>query len=197
MPETVDFRNGIGVITKLTLNLADQIPTPIILIDGRAGAGKSTFAKKLREELFRNSDAAPTLIHMADLYPGWDGLRAGSSYLNQVILEPLAAGQLSHWQMWDWGKGERGSAREPGNGWRAFSGGNVLLVEGCGSLSRRSRDMAHLSVWIESERAVRQERWQERDAGRFDEFWGFWQAQEDEFYELERSRDLADWVVEN
>ena len=197
MAEQTDFRNGIGVITKLALSLADQIPTPIILIDGRAGAGKSSFAEELRNELFWQSDAAPTLIHMDDLYPGWEGLAAGSSYLVQSILEPLSKAKPAAWQKWDWISGRRGEPTEPGNGWREFAGGNLLIVEGSGSLSRQSRELAQLSVWIEAPRDVRRARWEARDAGRFDDFWGIWQAQEDHFFETEKSSNLADWIIEN
>ena len=197
MPEQTDFRSGIGVMTKLALSLADQTPTPIILIDGRAGSGKSSFAEELRNELFRQSDAAPTLVHMDDLYPGWEGLEAGSAYLVQNILQPLSQAKPAAWQKWDWSQGRRGDPTEPGNGWREFAGGNILIVEGCGSLSRQSRDLAQLCLWIEAPRDVRRARWQTRDAGKFDEFWGLWQAQEDHFYETAKSDRLADWVIEN
>jgi uridine kinase len=197
VPEQTDFRNGVGVIAKLALTLADQIPTPIILIDGRAGSGKSSFAEELRNELFRAADAAPTLVHIDDLYPGWEGLQAGSGYLIQNILQPLSQGKPAAWQLWDWANFKRGAPGEPGNGWREFSGGNILIVEGCGSLSRQSKELANLAVWIEAPRGVRRERWQKRDSGKFDEFWGLWQAQEDEFYEAEKSDKQADLVVLN
>jgi uridine kinase len=197
VPEQTDFRNGVGVITKLALTLADQIPTPIILIDGRAGSGKSSFAEELRNELFRASDAAPALIHMEDLYPGWDGLQAGSGYLFQNILQPLSQGKPAGWQRWDWAQSKRGAPEESGNGWREFAGGNILIVEGCGSLSRQARELANFGVWLEAPREARRERWQKRDSGKLDEFWGLWQAQEDEFYESEKSDLLADLIVLN
>ena len=195
MPEQTDFRNGVGAITKLALNLADQLPTPIILIDGRAGSGKSSFAEELRNELFKQSDSAPTLVHMDDLYPGWDGLQAGSNYLLQSILRPLNSGRPAAWQKWDWAAGQRGDSTEAGNGWREFSGGTTLIIEGCGSLSRQSREIANLAVWIEAEGKSRRDRWHNRDAGKFDDHWGNWQAQEDDFYQAEKSERLADWII--
>ena len=72
-----------------------------------------------------------------------------------------------------------------------------MIVEGCGSISRQSKELANLAVWIEAPREVRRERWQKRDSGKFDEFWGLWQAQEDAFYEAEKSDQLADLVVLN
>lgn len=197
MTETLDFRNGLTAITKLALDLADQIATPIILIDGRAGSGKSSFAEELRNELFRQSDAAPVLIRMDDLYPGWEGLRAGSQYLQHNILQTLQSGKVARWQTWDWHQGKRGHDSEPGNGWREFQGGNLLIVEGCGAISRQSSEIANLAVWIEAEGAIRKARIQSRDQGAFDQFWGIWQAQEDEFYATEKSELLADWVISN
>lgn len=184
-------------ITKLALELADQIPTPIILIDGRAGSGKSSFAEELRSELFRQGDAAPTLVHMDDLYPGWDGLRDGSSYLIRNILQPVKAGRRAGWQIWDWENNQRGNSFEPGNGWREFSGGNILIIEGCGSISRESKDLANLAIWIDADTSERRTRIRDRDKGQFDSFWGVWQAQEDEFYELEKSETLANWIIDN
>jgi uridine kinase len=124
-------------------------------------------------------------------------LEAGSAYLVQNILQPLSQAKPAAWQKWDWGQGRRGAPNEPGNGWREFSGGNVLIIEGCGSLSRQSRELSQLSLWIEAPREDRRARWQARDAGKFDEFWGIWQAQEDHFYETEKSVRLADLVIEN
>ncbi|NBU23869.1 MAG: hypothetical protein EBS38_08225, partial [Actinobacteria bacterium] len=126
MAEQLDFREGVATITKLVVNLADQISTPIVLIDGRAGAGKSSFAKELQDSLFRALEVSPRLISMDDLYPGWEGLAAGSLYLEQNILKPIQLGREASWQIWDWNKSARGSESEAGNGWRSFAGGNVL-----------------------------------------------------------------------
>jgi uridine kinase len=197
VPRTIDFREGLNVITRLTLELADQSPTPIILIDGRAGSGKSTFAQQLKDSLFLHGEAAPTLVSMDDLYPGWAGLKDGSLYLERSILNALAQGRKASWQSWDWARGERGNPSEPGNGWREFVGGNTLIIEGCGSLSKHSSELAQLSIWVEASERVRKQRFHERDAGLFDQYWSIWSAQEDEFYQEEKSQNLADFVIRN
>jgi uridine kinase len=190
-----DFQQVTAALTKQVAGLLDIKPTPILLIDGRAASGKSTLAQDLENALFRELQQAPKVVHMDDLYPGWEGLKAGSQYLVQNILQPLSQGKTAHWQIWDWAKNERGNSAEPGNGWREFAGGTPLIIEGCGSLSRASKELADLSIWLEVDLAVRRQRWQDRDGEAFDEYWPSWMVQEDEFYQVERSKELADLVL--
>ena len=103
--EPADF---VDLLSNKTLDLIDKgLQTPIILIDGRAGSGKSTLADALQRQLFRDGETLPRVIHMDDLYEGWDGLDAGADYLQRMILNPLSRGQKAEWQMWDWSLDER------------------------------------------------------------------------------------------
>lgn len=193
----MNFDEGLGLASKKLLELLERKTAPVVLIDGRAASGKSSFAQALADEIFRQGEAAPRLIHMDDLYPGWEGLRDGSSYLLRNILQPLAKGKPAAWQIWDWERGTRGSATEPGNGWREFTGGTILMVEGCGSISKQTAELADLRIWLNCEPEERKQRFSMRDQGAFDEYWGIWSAQEDEFYESEKSQNLADLTINN
>lgn len=192
-----DFHQAVAAITKQVVSLVDKTPTPVILIDGRAASGKSSLAAALKNGLFKQLEQTPRVVHMDDLYPGWEGLQLGSFYLNQQILQPLRQGKAANWQLWDWESGQRGRGDEPGNGWREFEGGTPLIIEGCGSLSRVSSELADLRIWIEADKELRHRRWLERDGEKFNEFWHIWAAQEDEFYQQEKSSQLADLVLEN
>ncbi|MFM1995419.1 MAG: hypothetical protein RLZZ610_936 [Actinomycetota bacterium] len=179
------------LIEKLTVKILDQIDrgnqTPIVLIDGRAGSGKSTFADKLQQQLFREGESAPRVIHMDNIYEGWGGLSLGSDYLVRSILNPLARKETASWQDWSWVRNERSS-------WREFSGGTPLIVEGCGALSERSKEHAYLSLWLEASEETRRQRWLERER-HLDKF-DFWAAQELDFYAREKSKSLADRVIQ-
>lgn len=188
---------ALEVIKNQVLELLEHNPTPVVLIDGRAGSGKSTFAKNLVDKLFQDGESAPRLIAMDDLYPGWEGLRAGSNYLNQNVLNMISQRKTASYQIWDWGHGQRGNPEEPGNGWREFSGGTPLIIEGCGSISRFSQELSSLSIWIDCELEVRKARLGNRDGGKFDQYWAIWAAQEDEFYESENSKALASYLLYN
>ena len=183
-------KDQLALIEKISSQVLEQIDrgnqTPIILIDGRAGSGKSTFAESLQQQLFRDGESAPRVIHMDNIFEGWDGLALGSDYMVRFILQPLARRETASWQDWSWVKNQRSS-------WREFSGGTPLIVEGCGSLTERSKEHADLSIWLEASEEVRRERWiqRERHLEKFD----FWAAQELDFYAREKSQSLADLVI--
>lgn len=183
-------------ITEKLIALADLKANPIVLIDGRAGSGKSTFAELVRDGVFRETRQAPHLVHMDDLYPGWDGLREGSLYLNSQVLRPVVHSGVASWQTWNWSIDQRGGD-DAGNGWRAFSGPNILLVEGCGAISKESVLLADLTIWITASDQDRKQRFLERDSGLFAEYWIPWSLQEDEFYLAEESDRLANVVISN
>ena len=174
-------------ISSQVLELIDRgNQTPIVIIDGRAGSGKSTFAESLQQQLFRDGESAPRVIHMDNIFEGWEGLALGSDYLVRFILQPLARRETASWQDWSWVKNQRSS-------WREFSGGTPLIVEGCGSLSERSKEHADIAIWLEASEETRRERWiqRERHLDKFD----FWAAQELDFYAREKSQSLADLVI--
>ncbi len=171
------------------LELIDEgVTTPIVLIDGRAGSGKSTLGALLQNQLFKDGESLPRLIHMDDLYEGWDGLQAGTDYLLRQILTPIVSRKRASWQEFNWAKNER-------DRWREFEGGTPLIIEGCGSLSRATAELANLKVWVDSPEETRRARWIEREGG--DVFWPRWAAQELDFYARERSTELADLTVSN
>jgi uridine kinase len=192
MSEGSDHNNidQLALIEKISSQVLELIDrgnqTPIILIDGRAGSGKSTFAEKLQQQLFQDGESAPRVIHMDNIFEGWDGLALGSDYMVRFILQPLARRETASWQDWSWVKNQRSS-------WREFSGGTPLIVEGCGSLTERSKEHADISIWLEASEETRRERWiqRERHLEKFD----FWAAQELDFYAREKSQSLADLVI--
>ena len=172
---------------KRVLELVDKgHPTPIVLIDGRSGSGKSTFAKALQNRLFQLGETAPRVVHMDSLYNGWNGLDAGSDYLLRFVLGPVLAGKTASWQEFDWAAGERSGA------WREFEGGTPLIVEGCGALSAAAADFAHLKIWLVADAVTRKQRWNSREPSEHEKYWAIWAAQEEDFYAREKSAALAD-----
>lgn len=152
---------------------------PVVLLDGRSGSGKSVLAETLAPAL----DAQ--LLSLDDVYPGWDGLEAGSAAVHTTVLRAVDPG----WWRWDWA-----SAREAE--WHPLDPDRALIVEGCGAVSRANRALATFGIWLELDAAERHRRFSQRDAGRFDLFWDSWAAQEDVFIAREHPRDVADLVID-
>ena len=169
--------------------MADR--NPIILIDGRAGSGKTEFAKNLQDNLFQILEQAPRLIQMEDLYSGWSGLNEGALYLLREILIPLNNNQTAYWKKYDWEQDARVETLS------SFEKTTPLIVEGCGSLSQASAEIADFKIWFEAPEQIRRQRFSERDKGIFDQYFDKWSNQEDEFYSAHRSAELADLRISN
>lgn len=149
----------------------------VVLIDGRSGTGKTTLGAQVAEQL------GAQLVHLDNLYPGWDGLRAAA---DAVVTDVLGA--PSGYRRWDW------VADAPAD-WASVDPDLPIVVEGCGALSRASAPLASLRVWLEADDAVRWDRAIGRDGEVFAREWDRWAAQEQAFIAAEDPAALADVVV--
>ncbi|MFJ2980053.1 AAA family ATPase [Curtobacterium sp. NPDC087082] len=149
----------------------------VVLVDGRSGTGKTTLGDSLAERL------GAQVVHLDDVYPGWDGLRAAAE---AVVTDVL--GERSGYRRWDW-------ATSRPAGWAAVDPGRPIVVEGCGALSRGSAPLASLRVWLEADDDTRWERAIGRDGESFAREWDRWAAQEAAFIAAERPAELADVVL--
>ncbi len=148
-----------------------------ILIDGRSGSGKTELARAIAADW-----PEAQLVRMDDLYPGWDGLAAGSA----LVPELLTTGR---YRAWDWATGAPGEERR-------LDLDRPIIVEGVGALSRASRPLADLAVWVRYPAPLRKQRALARDGGDFAPHWCHWAVQEKAFMRAEQPRELADVVVD-
>lgn len=149
----------------------------VVLVDGRSGTGKTTLGDALAVRL----DAR--VVHLDDVYPGWDGLRAASDAVVSDVL-----GTPSGYRRWDWERSEP-------TAWVSIEPDAPLVVEGCGALSRASAPLATLRVWLEADDEVRRDRAIGRDGEVFAREWERWAAQERAFIAAEAPAELADVVL--
>lgn len=154
----------------------------VVAVDGPAGAGKTTLAGRLAERL-----GAP-VVHMDDIYPGWDGLAEAAGAIARVLGD-LAAGRPAGHRRWDW-------ANDRYDTWQDVPAAPVLVVEGCGSASRAGAVHLSLIVWVDAPHDLRMARGIERDGEGFRPHWERWARQEDELFAAERTRERADVHVQ-
>ncbi len=141
----------------------------VIFIDGRSGSGKTTLAEAVAAGMAAAGCTPPRVIGMDELYPGWDGLAAGSA----SVADMLRSGS---YQRYDWYAED--FAPEV-----TLDRGTPLIVEGCGSLTAESLAAAHqlgetYAVWIECPSRIRKARALARDGDVFAPHWDAWAAQE-------------------
>ncbi|QIK73964.1 hypothetical protein G7070_12770 [Propioniciclava coleopterorum] len=156
--------------------------TLVVAIDGPSGAGKTTLAQDVVALL-----GCP-VVHMDDLYPGWDGLREGVALLVSEVLEPLAAGRAARYRVWDWAGRRRGETR-------VLETPPVLVIEGCGASVGEAARYAAVRVWVDAPREIRRARGLARDGEAYRPFWERWAAQEDALFAADATRARADLVV--
>lgn len=148
-----------------------------VLIDGRSGSGKTELAAAL-------AAAWPEaqLVRLDDLYPGWDGLAAGSAAVPQLL-------STHRWRSWDWARGRQGE-------WHALDASRPIIVEGVGAVSAASAAIADYAVWVELGDNERKVRALGRDGEAYGPHWERWAAQEDDFLARERPQERVDEVVD-
>jgi uridine kinase len=158
--------------------------TKVVAIDGPSGAGKTDLANALAERLPRAH-----VLHMDDLYPGWDGLDQAVVDLHDQVLAPLARGEQAAYRRWDW-KNDRYA------GWQSLPATSLLLVEGVGSGAGPGSDLVSALIWLEADRDLRRRRGVERDGESYLPHWERWAAREQALFTADRTRRRADLIID-
>lgn len=159
---------------------------PVVLIDGRSGAGKTSLARRLADRW--PLAGGVQLIALDSIYPGWDGLDAGAEHALERILKPHGRGYHSTWRRWDW---ERGVEAES----FAVNPALGVIVEGSGILTPATAAIADIGVWVESAESGRKVRALARDGDTYRPHWDRWARQELTHIERDDPRALATRIV--
>jgi hypothetical protein len=159
---------------------------PVVLIDGRSGAGKSSLAARLAENW--PFEGRVQVIALDSIYPGWDGLDDGVERAREWILRPHARGMLGTWRRWDWTVGDEAESHgvDPALG---------LVVEGSGVLTPTTAPLADLRIWVEADDSTRRSRALARDGDAYRPHWERWAEQERRHIERDDPRILATRIV--
>ena len=80
------------------IDFASVAPITIV-IDGPSGAGKTWLANYLASAWPRNRRVE--ILHMDDVYPGWDGLVAGSQVVSDLLVNQRALSRPAKRRLWN------------------------------------------------------------------------------------------------
>lgn len=181
-----------NALQRLATMLADRTATlgrsRLVAVDGPAGSGKTTLATELQSVL-ASGGTEPPVLHMDDLYEGWDGL--DDSLERRVVaqvLAPVAQGRAAAWQRFDW-------HRERFAEWHDLAPPEVLILEGCGSGARAYAAYTTLLVWVEADREERIARGITRDGEQMRHHWMRWTRSEADHFAANHTQARADIAI--
>lgn len=162
--------------------------TDVVLIDGPSGSGKTSLALGLQQAA-RARGIHASLVHLDQIYQGWDGLADAAHAVATRLVLPFAAGKQGRWDEYDW-------ERE-----RVLRSHDVtpfapLIVEGSGALHPDAAAVAKARVWVTADRTTRRERALARDGEAYALQWQRWERLENAFAEQHATARRADLVVD-
>jgi para-aminobenzoate synthetase len=155
----------------------------IVAVEGRPGAGKTTFGSALASEL------GAVHVDLENLYPGWEGLEEGARLAAVELVAPAAASEVAVVPQWNW------VAMRPAEP-LVVEPTELLVISGTGSGSMATAPHLALVAWMELGDSERRHRAMERDGETFAPHWQGWGAQVEAHLERERTRERADVVID-
>jgi uridine kinase len=193
------------IVAEIRRLMAGRTTPILVALDGGSGSGKSTLAVLIAEEL----DAA--LIQSDDFFAadisdaGWEArtpqARAADAIdwrrLRVEALEPLHAGRLARWHVFDFVAGVR-----PGGTYAMRADfverppSAVIVLDGAYSTRPELADLIDLSVLVDVPIDVRHERLAAREDKQFLAAWhARWDAAEEYYFTHVRPKSSFDLVV--
>lgn len=157
----------------------------IILIDGPAGSGKTTFANKLQDKL--NCQ----VVHLDSIYDGWDNALSRTLRDKLVALvDSFLKGESHELEIYNWHESKFDSSI-------SIKPASHLIIEGVGAGQSAIRELAASLYWLEADPEIALKRLLERDASvpEIDVQMQRWRTSEAKHFEAERTREFADFII--
>jgi uridine kinase len=154
---------------------------PLLAIDGPAGAGKTTLAAKLEAEY--SVDSTVRIIHMDDLYNGWnDGLGQSLTDTLQAITTAYLSGdqctvKVFNWHLMNFDREE------------VIVPTDYLILEGVGAAQKVVRDAGAITYWLDIDAETGLQRVLARDGAHIEEEMRQWQIQQSIHFAKDQTRE--------
>jgi len=159
----------------------------LLAIDGPAGAGKTIFAAKLEAEL--SVDGTVRVIHMDDLYNGWDNALSNplSEILDRISTAHLAGREfvikIFNWHTMAFDREE------------IVTPTDYLIIEGVGAAQQIVRETGATTYWLDIEPEVGLQRVLDRDGAHIEAQMRQWQVDQDKHFARDETRENCEFKL--
>ena len=169
------------------LDLGSEKERPIIAIDGPAGAGKTTLAHEIFLAL--SPKMSVSVIHMDDLYNGWDNA-LGEDLTS--VLQYLAAQHrnisAAEIRRYNWTTSSFGESE-------TIEPADLLILEGVGSGDKSLQDELAALIWIDIDPEIGVMRVIARDGYQVEDEMKKWLGTQQEYFSQHSTREKADFIL--
>jgi len=177
------MKNKVEEIVKVIKSLPKKRETLLIGIDGRGGAGKTTLALLVKQQI-----PEVIIITTDDFFSEEKKIIEWKELYNQV-LEPLSNNKQAKYSEYLGG--------ENGRRIRVVDPGGIVLIEGSNALRKDIADVYDYKIWIEVSLEDVNKRVTKRD-GYFDEDWEkYHRPNENNYIQEDNPEKRADFIIDN
>lgn len=157
----------------------------LVGIDGPAGAGKTTLARRLGQL------ARAPVIELDD-FMSWTDLDWWWPRFESQVLKSLLAGRDAQYGVRDW---RNDAAGESLRGVKTVPWSPLVIIEGVTSTRFVVAGRLAFRIWVEAPESLRLARGVQRDGESNRDFWENWLRLESEFFAKDGARKRADLIV--
>ncbi len=168
-------------------DLCSQKNHPIIAIDGPAGAGKTTLAHEIFLAL--SPKMSVNVIHMDDLYDGWDN--ALTDDLTQILKYLV----LKHQSQEPASLARYNWATNSFDANEVVTPSDLLVLEGVGSGDKSLQDQFAALIWIDIDPEIGVKRVIERDGPGVSIQMQKWLGTQQQYFSQHSTREKADFIL--
>jgi uridine kinase len=169
------------------LDLCSEKEQPIIAIDGSAGAGKTTLAHEIFLAL--SPKMTVSVIHMDDLYDGWDNaLGSDLTSVLQYLASQHRKRSASTIKRYNWATSKFGESE-------VLEPADLLILEGVGSGDMSLQDDLAALIWIDIDPEIGAARVISRDGPQVVEEMKKWLGTQQEYFSQHSTREKADFIL--
>jgi energy-coupling factor transporter ATP-binding protein EcfA2 len=167
--------------------IARGVDQPIIAIDGPAGAGKTTLASTI--SLALSPHISTTVIHMDQLYPGWEGA------LGDELTKTLTWVTTCHkakrpllFSSFNWASKEFDSPK-------SHPSTQLLILEGVASAQIAIEESLATSIWLDLYPADGYQRVIERDGENISHEMKQWLVTQEQHFAADRTKERCEFLL--